>query len=99
MLEVVNDNGTVYFEDLNLAMQRKVLEWYRFRRDDFNSVQGETLWERSFRRDDWAVKTVTRTVMTSTPTHFIVHAELDAFERDRRVFAENWDYEIPRDLV
>lgn len=99
VLEVVNDNGTVYFEDLNLEMQRKALEWYRFRRDDFNSVQGETLWERGFRRDDWAVKTITRTVMTSTPTHFVVHAELDAFESDRRVFAENWDYEIPRDLV
>jgi hypothetical protein len=99
VLEVINDNGTVYFEDLDLEMQRKALEWYSTRSDDFNSVRGETLWERGFSRGDWAVKTITRTVMTSTPTHFIVHAELDAFENHRRIFAENWDYEIPRDLV
>lgn len=99
VLEVINDNGSVYFEDLNLEMQRKVLEWYSFQDDDFNSVRGETLWERGFRRGNWAVKTITRTVMTSTPSHFLLHAELDAFENDQRVFAENWDYEIPRDLV
>jgi hypothetical protein len=28
-----------------------------------------------------------------------MHAELDAYESDRRVFAENWDVEIDRDLV
>jgi hypothetical protein len=99
VLEVINDNGSVYFEDLNLEMQRKVLEWYSFQDDDFNSVRGETLWERGFRRGNWAVKTITRTVMTSTPSHFLLHAELDAFENDQRVFAGNWDYEIPRDLV
>jgi hypothetical protein len=99
VLEVINDNGTVYFEDLDLEMQRKALEWYSTRSDDFNSVRGETLWERGFRRGDWSVKTITRTIMTSTPSHFILHAELDAFENHQRVFAENWDYEIPRDLV
>lgn len=99
VLEVINDNGTIYFKELDLEMQRKALEWYRSRNDDFNSVQGETLWERGFRRGDWQVKTITRTIMTSTPSHFVIHAELDAFESDRRVFAKNWDYEIPRDLV
>ena len=98
-LAVTNDAGTVRLDDLNLEMQRKALEWYSYQGDDFNSVRGETLWERGFRRGDWAVRTVTRTVLTSSPTDFEIHAQLDAYEGERRVYARNWDVKIPRDLV
>ena len=98
-LEVTNDGGTTRLEDLNLEMQRKALEWYSYRDDDFSSVRGETLWERGFRRGDWDVRTVTRTVLTSSPTEFLIHAQLDAYEGERRVYARNWDVRIPRDLV
>ncbi len=99
VLEVVNDPGTVRLEALDLEMQRKALEWYSFKGDDFNSTRGETLWERGFRRGDWQVRTVTRTVLRSSPHYFHLHAELDAFEGDRRVYSRNWDVDIPRDLV
>ncbi len=99
VLEVINNNGTVYFEEIDLEMQRKALERYRYQDDDFNSVRGETLWERGFRRGDWWVKTVTRTVLTSTPSCFVIHAELDAYENEQRIFAENWNFQIARDLV
>jgi len=98
-LEVVNDSGTVLLRKIDLEMQRKALEWYSYRGDDFNSTRGETLWERGFRRGDWEVRTVTRTVLRSTPEHFLLHAELDAFEGERRVYSRNWDVTIPRDLV
>jgi len=98
-LEVVNDNGMVYLPELDLKVQRKALEWYRFRDADFTSVRGETLWERGLRRGDWAVRTVSYTALTSTPTHFQVHAQLDAFEGERRIFAETWNRDIGRDLV
>ena len=98
-LEVINDNGKVYLEDIDLEMQRKALEWYRYQGDDFNSAQGETLWERGFARGNWRIKTVTRTLLSSTPTSFIIHAELDAYENDKRIFADNWDIEIARDHV
>jgi uncharacterized protein len=98
-LEVINDHGTVLLEGVGLEMQRKALEWYSYRSDDFNSVRGETLWERGFRRGDWHVRTVTRTVLTSTPTDFLIHSQLDAYEGERRVFSRNWDASIPRDLV
>jgi hypothetical protein len=99
VLEVINDNGTVLLEEIDLEMQRKALEWYRYRGDDFNSVEGETLWERGFRRGDWHVRTVTRTRLSSTPEAFVIHAELDAYENDERFFCENWQIEIDRDLV
>jgi predicted acyl esterase len=98
-LEVINDDGTVRFPDLNLDLQRRALEWYRYQGMDFCSARGETLWERGFRRGDWSVRTVTRTVLTSTATHFQIHAQLDAFEGERRVYAETWSEDVGRDLV
>jgi putative CocE/NonD family hydrolase len=98
-LEVINDDGTVRFPDLDLDLQRRALEWYSYQGMDFCSARGETLWERAFRRGDWSVRTVTRTLLTSTPTHFRLHAQLDAFEGERRVCAETWNEDIARDLV
>jgi len=98
-LEVINDDGTVLFPELELELQRKALEWYSYRGAEFDSARGETLWERGLRRGDWSVRTVSRTLLTSTPSHFLLHAQLDAFEGERRVFAETWNDEIERDLV
>ncbi len=98
-LEVTNDEGTVHIPAVNLDMQLKALEWYSYRGYDYSSPRGETLWERSFKRGEWSVRTVTRTVLTASATHFHVHAELDAYEGERRVHADNWDVSIARDLV
>ena len=98
-LEVVNDQGTVRFEALDLEMHRKALEWYSYQGDDFSSARGETLSERGFRRGDWRVRTVTRTILTADRSHFLLHAALDAYEDERRVCSRNWDVSIPRNLV
>lgn len=98
-LEVINDNGVKRINEIDLEMGRSAREWYTYQGDDFNSVSGKTECERSFRRKEWAVRTKTRTVLTSTPTDFRIRAELDAYEDDTRVFSENWITTIPRDLV
>ncbi|MGD8408174.1 MAG: CocE/NonD family hydrolase [Thiohalophilus sp.] len=98
-LEVINDGGIVHIKDIDLEMGRKALEWYTYQGDDFNSVRGETLWERSFKRGNWQIRTVTRTVLTSSATDFYLRAELDAYEGDQRVYSANWDHVIPRDFV
>ena len=98
-LEVIKDEGTVLFEDIDWTVTSRSSEWYTFQGSDFSSVRGETLWFRSFERGDWLVETRTRIVLTSSPTHFRLHAELDAFECRERVFSRNWIREIPRDLV
>lgn len=99
ILEVINDSGIVHIKDIDLEMGRMAKEWYTYQGDDFNSVRGETLWERSFKRGDWQIKTVTRTVLTSSATDFYLRAELDAYEGDKRVYSNNWDTVIPRDFV
>ena len=98
-LEVINDSGVMKIKDIDLEMGRKAQEWYTYQGDDFNSVRGETRWDRSFKRGDWQIKTVTRTVLTSDSTHFYLHAELDAYEGDKRIYSHNWDSIIPRDFV
>ena len=97
-LEVINDSGIQRIEEVELEVQCKALEWYTCCGDDFDSLAGKTEWVRSFRRGDWSVRTVTRTVLTATSTHFQLHAELDAYEGDKRIYANNWDSTIARDL-
>jgi hypothetical protein len=103
-LEVVNDQGAFRIDETGTVVRRATNEWYRSRGNDVTSVQGETVTERSFERDDWHVRVRTRTLLTSTADHLIIHAELDAFEGDphggeRRVHADNWHRAIPRDQV
>lgn len=98
-LEVINDGGSHYIGEIDLSLSRKAREWYSYQDDDFNSVRGETRWERSFKRGSWHISTQTRTVLTSSASHFYLRAELDAFEGDKRVFSENWDSVIERDFI
>ncbi|GAA0681597.1 CocE/NonD family hydrolase [Marinobacterium maritimum] len=98
-LEVINDGGFQKLEAIGTVVQRKTQEWYSYQGDDFSSARGETLWERSLVRDDWQIKTLTRTVLTCDPGYFYLDAELDAYEGDKRVYSQNWSYAIRRQLV
>ncbi|MGJ9421237.1 CocE/NonD family hydrolase [Aeromicrobium sp. CF3.5] len=98
-LEVVNDLGVVRIDDIGLEVTRRADERYSSIADDYGSLRGETTWTMGFRRGDWDVQTVTRTVLTSTPTDFHLHAQLDAYEGQERVVSLNWDRTIPRDHV
>jgi hypothetical protein len=42
---------------------------------------------------------VVRTVLTSTPTDFCLHARLDAYENEKRLVPLHWDRRIPRHHV
>jgi putative CocE/NonD family hydrolase len=99
MLEVINDNGKVYLEDIDLEVENRAFEWYSSWDDDFLSVKGETRLIRGLTRGDWSVRTIAHTVLTSTETEFRINADLDAFENGNRVFSRNWNVSIPRDLV
>jgi putative CocE/NonD family hydrolase len=104
-LEIVNDQGTFRIEETGTVIHRDTREWYSFRWNDVASARGET---RTVRRldngDDWRVEVVTRTVLTCTATEFLINAQLDAYELDEgqgdpRVYSQNWQQRIARDLV
>jgi uncharacterized protein len=98
-LEVLRDGGVLRFDDIDLDVRRHTVESYRWAGDDVDSVEADIRTTAGFARGDWDVSTVTRTVLGSNPTAFLVHAELDAYEGDRRVAARTWDLSIPRDGV
>ncbi|MFW6197545.1 MAG: CocE/NonD family hydrolase, partial [Myxococcota bacterium] len=99
VLEVVRDEGVVRYEDIDLEVEESTVEWYSYRRKDFDSVTGETEAVRRFRRGDWNVRTVTRTLITCDAQTFHVHATLDAYEGSRRVFSQVWNEGIERDKL
>ncbi|HEX2289904.1 MAG TPA: CocE/NonD family hydrolase [Pseudonocardiaceae bacterium] len=98
-LEVIKDRGTQRFDDIDLDVARRTIERYSSSDGDPCSVCGETQSTVSFGRGEWQVQAVTRTVLTSTPTDFQVHAQLDAYEGAQRVHSSNWQRVIPRDHV
>jgi len=98
-LEVVKDEGRYRLDDLDLEITDRTWDNYTFQGDDFSSLRGETRSERAFARGDWQVRTTTRTVLTCDPDNFYIHAELDAWEGDKRVFSENWDRRIGREFL
>jgi putative CocE/NonD family hydrolase len=98
-LEVTRDEGRWRLPDIDLELKNKTLEWYTSTANRFDSVRGETYWERAFKRDDWEVETHTRTVLTSSPSNFYLQADLDAYEGRKRVYCRSWDLTIPRQLV
>ncbi len=98
-LEVLNDEGTFRLEPTDTTISARVLERYSYDHADATSVRGWCEWQRSFARGAWRVSTVTRTQMTCDHTHFYINATLDAYEGDARVFAQNWNVRVPRDLV
>ncbi|QUH02474.1 CocE/NonD family hydrolase [Saccharopolyspora erythraea] len=98
-LEVVKDLGVVRLDDIGLKLKRRAYERYSWVGDDFGSVCGENEWRMRFTREDWDVETVTKTVLTSTPDDFVLHAQLDAYEGSNRVLSKNWQHTIPRDHV
>ncbi len=99
ILEVVNDPGTYRLPHADLIHRIRTLEGYSSVGDDFDSVRGEAHWEWSISREGWSIRTTSRTILTSTPTHFRIWASLDAFEGEKRVHSRNWDLEIERHLV
>ena len=98
-LEVIKDEGVYRIPDIDLEVGDRTCDWYSYSADDFCSARGETRSERSFRRGGWHVRTRTRTVLEADRDYFYLHAELDAWEGDQRIYSRNWDRRIPRDGV
>lgn len=99
VLEVVKDLGIYRIPDIDMTVSTGTYEWYSNQNDDFHSVEGKTLWQQRFLRDNWDIKTITSTRVTCDRDNFYIHAELDAFEGQVRVFSKNYNYTITRRLV
>jgi len=98
-LEVIQDEGRVHIEEVDMDVTNRTWNWYTYQDDDFSSPKGETKTERAFGRGDWQVRTTTHTQLTADPKNFYIWAELDAWEGEKRIFSRNWDLAIPREFL
>ena len=58
--------------------------------DDPNATSLDITWTEHFSRGAWEISSITRTQMTSTPTHFHVEARLEARQGDEVVHSQEW---------
>ncbi len=98
-LSILKDESLYELEDINLEVKDYNEENYTVVDDNLSSVKGTVTWEKSLKRGDWYVQTITKTRLTSSKTQFHIHATLDAYENGARVFSNTWNEEIPRDHV
>lgn len=99
VLQVINDDMRFRLDHIDWEVCRKVTERYSYRNYRYDTVRGEVSASRHFRRGEWRTQTSTRTVLTSTRTHFRLSATLDAYEGDSRIFSKSWNEVVPRDLI
>ncbi len=98
-LHVTNNDPRYTLDDINWTIQKDVTEKYFYKNNNYDTLRGEVKSQRKFSRNDWEATTITRTILTSTRTHFRIHATLDAYEKDSRIFSKTWDESIPRNLL
>ncbi|MFP3982812.1 MAG: CocE/NonD family hydrolase [Desulfurivibrionaceae bacterium] len=98
-LNVINNDARLYLDEIGITFGRNVREKYSYFNNRYDTLSGEVVQERLFERGDRQLITITRTVMTSTRTHFLIRATLDAYEGDVRFFSKTWDESVPRDYL
>lgn len=79
-LTVTNITPRLRNPDHGLETASTMIERWRIHPDDPLSAEAHTTWEQNFARGDWSVHTRVDASQTVTPTHFILHAALTAWE-------------------
>jgi uncharacterized protein len=95
----VADSGLQRIDAIGLELEEVARKIYRIKSDDPLSADNIIHWTTRRGRGDWQVRVETCTRMRATREHFLIDAELDAYEGQRRVFCRDWHAKIPRDLV
>jgi putative CocE/NonD family hydrolase len=96
---LVDDMGDVRIDAHGLEVGAVKLTEYRIKDEDPLSAVAETRWTAKVGRGPWRARTETWTRMTATKDAFLIHATLDAYDGEKRVWSHNWDCAVPRDLV
>jgi uncharacterized protein len=95
-VEVVRNLGGIHIAETGLELRALGGERYYVLRDDPATARSEAVREAGFRRHDWNARIVTKSTLDATHTNWRLHATLDAFDEDHRVFSRSWTIEVPR---
>ncbi len=99
-IEVLRDDGLSAIDEIGVEVGfRKVLR-YRMHPDDPTSARAEADYELIHRNArGWDTTVRTRSAIGCTAEHYLIEADVEAFEADRRVFSRSWTQRIRRDFT
>ncbi|SDF49868.1 hypothetical protein SAMN05216241_101282 [Limimonas halophila] len=98
-LTVRQKDGPTHLLNQGITYAESNDEHYAFTGNKYDSVRAETWYRRELRRPGWAVTTLTHCVLTSDSEAFELHADIDAYEGEQRIYTHSIHNRIPRDLV
>ena len=99
VLRSFDDNGLFRIDAHGLEVGSVRQASYTMPDGDPFGARAEAGWSLRVGREAWQIRTETRTVLTADAEHFLLRAEMDAYEGEARVCSRNWHYRIPRDMM
>ena len=97
--DAIEEHGTWRWDDIDVVCSESLNVQYRIKDDDPLSARAR--WDvRSVRKSaGWDVEVKSFYTVRATKDHFIVDAEMRAWDEGREVFHRTWNHEVPRDGV
>ncbi len=90
------DSGAFRLDEHGLTIDAGAVERSSQIEGDPLSTKVDVEWRYAMTRGDWAVRTVSRTIVTCSREAFHLNVTMDAFDGDRRIFTKNWSRDLPR---
>lgn len=103
-IHVLRDDGGGIIEDIGVEADfRKELD-YRLDPEDPATARASAVHEIVYRHVEgsdtpWDTRIHSRAAIACTADSFILEADLEAFEGERRIFSRSWTRRIARDLM
>lgn len=94
-----DDGGDVENLDHGLVAGETMREEWTIHPDDPLCAKAVHQWEQRLSRGPWAVRTLAYGEMTSTASHLVMRARLQAWEGETLVFSREWDESVERRFV
>ena len=96
LLEIFDDEGLSSDKDHGLIHGAITRYTRRINPHDPLSAQAKIHWTQEIAREDWSVRTETRSEMHADATHYHLSASIEAYEGDTLVFEKTFQDSIPR---
>ena len=98
-LIIEHKSGIERFDAIGISVGVAVTEQYTIVGNDPLSAKAELSWSLTRQREDWNIRVDASMELTCNTRVFLLRQSMTAFEGDVSVFSQEWQREIPRDLV
>jgi hypothetical protein len=99
-IEVLRDEGRSVLEAIGVEVGFHKILRYRILPEDPTSARAEADYDLVHRHDQgWDTRIRAHAAIACTDSHYIIEADLQAYEADRRFFSRSWTLQIRRDFT